>query len=229
MLKKVSALIILTVSITTALYGCGSNLSGQNPSATVQTQAPGTTGEKVENTADKNTQNTDNPAGNATEKPVAPEKNPPGDIPDSQVFVKYASASGGYEMQVPEGWGRTENGNDVSFVDKFDGIQVKISDTTDAFSVDNITKNQVATLKKSGRAVNVKDVKEVNLSGGTAVLVSYDSNSEPDPVTSKQIRLENESIFFYKNGKIAEMVLWAPLGADNVDQWNLISNSFNWR
>ena len=40
------------------------------------------------------------------ETPVAPEKNPPGDIPDTQVFVEYRSAGGGYQLEVPEGWAR---------------------------------------------------------------------------------------------------------------------------
>src|SRR5258705_11829826 len=34
-----------------------------------------------------------------SESAVAPEVNPPGDIPDSQAFVKYRSAAGGYELE----------------------------------------------------------------------------------------------------------------------------------
>jgi len=48
---------------------------------------------------------------------LAAEKNPPGDIPDNQVFLKYASAAGGYSLKVPEGWARIEDGADVSFTD----------------------------------------------------------------------------------------------------------------
>ena len=33
---------------------------------------------------------------------------------------------------------------------------------------------------------------------------------------------------FYKNGKEAMLTMWAPLGADNVDQWNRMANSFRW-
>ena len=33
---------------------------------------------------------------------------------------------------------------------------------------------------------------------------------------------------FYKNGKLAVLTLWAPLGADNVDQWQRMSQSFKW-
>ena len=31
-----------------------------------------------------------------------------------------------------------------------------------------------------------------------------------------------------KSGKMAILILWAPIGADNADQWKLISESFRW-
>jgi len=68
----------------------------------------------------------------------------------------------------------------------------------------------------------------VQLHGKPAVLMVYTSNSDPDPVTGKQVRLENNAYLFFKNGKLATLRLWAPLGADNVDQWKLISRSFRW-
>src|SRR6267378_6725304 len=57
----------------------------------------------------------------STETAVAPEVNPPGDIPDTQAFVKYSNTAGAYQLEVPEGWARTENGADVTFVSKYDG------------------------------------------------------------------------------------------------------------
>lgn len=165
----------------------------------------------------------------AAEKPVAPEKNPTGDIPDSQVFVNYASSQGGYEMEVPEGWARTTMGMDVIFQEKLDGLSVKVTNAAGPPNAESVRKNQGELLKKTGRAVQIKGIKNIRLSNGPAVLMVYESNSEPDPVVNKQVRLENSSYFFYRNGKLAELRLWAPLGADNVDQWNRISNSFRWR
>jgi hypothetical protein len=164
-----------------------------------------------------------------SEKPVAPEKNPPGDIPDSQVFVKYASSQGGYEIEFPEGWARTTKGSNVVFTDKLDGLSVTVINAAGPPNVESIRKNQAELLKKTGRAVRIKGIKDIRLSNGPALLMVYQSNSEPDPVVNKQVRLENSSYFYYKNGKLAELRLWAPLGADNVDQWNRISNSFRWR
>jgi hypothetical protein len=162
------------------------------------------------------------------EKPVAPEKNPPGDIPDTQVFVAYRSADGQYQLEVPEGWARSTQGADVSFVDKLDGIRVAITRAPAAPTAARARTNEVATLLKSGRAVQVDKVQDVQLPADAAVLVEYSSNSDPDPVTNKQVRLENNMYLFFQNGKLATLTLWAPLGADNVDQWQRIAQSFRW-
>lgn len=48
--------------------------------------------------------------------------------------------------------------------------------------------------------MKVGSVKPVNLLGGPAVRITYTSNSEPNPVTNKQIRLEHERFIFPKHG-----------------------------
>ena len=70
--------------------------------------------------------------------------------------------------------------------------------------------------------------KERRLPAGSALIVKYESESEINPVTNKRVRLEDEAYAFYKDGKIAMLILWAPMGADNADQWKLISESFRW-
>ncbi len=163
------------------------------------------------------------------ELPIAPERNPPGDIPDSQVFVNYTSARGRYSLAVPEGWARTTTNNTVMFQDKLNGLTVTISKADKLPDVQEIHKNQAMRLKKTGRAVIIRQIKHIKLSNIPAIFMRYESNSEPNQVTSKQVRLENNSYFYYQNGKLAELRLWAPLGADNVDQWRLISHSFKWK
>ncbi|MGI9091608.1 MAG: hypothetical protein ACR2GG_10955 [Gemmatimonadaceae bacterium] len=167
-------------------------------------------------------------ASGPSEKPVAPEKSPPGDIPDTQAFVTYTSQQGNYKVEVPEGWARTAKAGDASFVNKLDGMSVTLKNSSRAPSVGSVRKNQVPTLKKAQRAVQITHIQSVNTPAGQAVLIKYTSNSNPDPVTGKQVRLENNSYLFFKNGKLATLRLYAPLGADNVDQWNRISQSFRW-
>lgn len=164
----------------------------------------------------------------ANEPVVAPEKNPPGDIPDTQVFINYRSTVGGYQLKVPEGWARKTTGSNVSFVAKLDGVQIAIAKATNAPTANTVKTQQIAQLEKSGRAVKVTQVKDIKLPGGQAVQVEYTSNSEPDAVTGKQVRLENSNYLFFHQGKLATLRLYAPQGADNVDQWQLMSRSFKW-
>jgi hypothetical protein len=163
-----------------------------------------------------------------TEQPLAPETSPAGDIPDNQVFVAYASPTGGYQLQVPEGWARTDQGTDVRFVSKLDGVQVAVTNASSVPTAATLQANP-ALVQGFGRAVQVIKVQDVQLPAGPAVLVDFASNSDPDPVTGKQVRLENNTYLIAKNGKLATLTLWAPQGADNVDQWQQMAQSFTWR
>ena len=164
----------------------------------------------------------------SAEKPMAPEKNPPGDIPDNQVFIEYRSPLG-FKIEVPEGWARRESSDGVTFNDKYNTIALLTSQRADAATVANVKQGDVSELEKTGKAVRVTAVKSVKLPAGSAVVVSYSSNSEPNPVTEKAIREENERYFFWQNGKLVTLTLSSPYGADNADQWDLMSKSFRWQ
>jgi hypothetical protein len=164
----------------------------------------------------------------AQETAVAPEKNPPGDIPDNQVFVQYTSPSG-FSIKVPEGWSRVDRPDGARFSDKYNIIDLAVSKPDQPPNAASAKARDAAELKNAGRAVEIKSVKDVKLKSGPAVLISYASNSDPSPVTNKQIRLEHERYLMFRNGKLVSLDLFAPLGADNVDQWKLMSNSFQWQ
>lgn len=167
-------------------------------------------------------------AAAAAEKAVPTEKNPPGDIPDSQVFIDYASPLG-FTMKVPEGWARSDHADGASFIDKLDGVIVSASKADAAPTVESVKATSVPELETAERAVKVTAVKQVKLPAGSAIRIVYTSNSEPNAVTNKQIRLENERYLYFKDGKLVTLELYAPKGADNVDQWQLMSNSFKWK
>ena len=164
----------------------------------------------------------------STETAVATEVNPPGDIPDSQAFVKYANSAGSYQVEVPEGWARTENGADVGFVNKFDGVKAHVTSASSAPTAASAKANEAKQIQSQGHAVTISGVSEISLPAGKAVAIKYTSNSDADPVTNKRIRLESVTYLFYKNGKEAQLTVWAPLGADNIDQWNRMAKSFRW-
>lgn len=215
-----------TGTILFGLIGVGCTAQQPNPqivpaipNATAPTSTPTTPAQSTQKTA-----------ALPTEKPVPPEKNPPGDIPDSQAFVTYTSKSGGYSLKAPEGWARSENGANVKFVEKVDGEKVEVTKSSTTPTVASIKRIQVAALQQQGHAVKIKNVASKSIGhGNTAIVVAYNSNSESNPVTGKKIRQENATYYYYHQGKLAALTLWAPAGADNVDQWKLISESFGWQ
>lgn len=163
----------------------------------------------------------------AAEQAVVAEKSPAGDIPDSQAFITYTSPLG-YSLKVPEGWARTDRNDGARFADKYNAIDIAVSPATSAPTVASVTNHEAADLVKTGRAVKIEAIKNVKLGTGPAMLIAYSSNSEPNAVTGKQLRLENNRCLIHRGAKLAAVNLSAPLGADNVDQWKLISNSFRW-
>ncbi|MFM0557255.1 hypothetical protein P0D69_40800 [Paraburkholderia sediminicola] len=163
-----------------------------------------------------------------TERSATPEKNPPGDIPDTQVFVTYRSPAG-FSLEVPEGWARKERRDGARFADKYNIVDISAAPAASAPTASSVTAHEAAELARTGHAVKIGAIKNVSLRSGPAVLIAYTSNSEPNPVTNKRLRLENHRYLIYRGGTLATLDLSAPLGADNADQWNLMSNSFQWR
>ncbi|GAC1374932.1 MAG: lipoprotein [Ktedonobacteraceae bacterium] len=151
-----------------------------------------------------------------------------GDIPDTQAFVTYRSAQGGYQLEVPEGWARTVTGPNVGFSDKFNAVAVEISQVAAAPTVESVRANEAVTLQKTGNVVRDIKVQSVQINNIPIVMLAYTANSDPNAVTGKQIRLENNRYLFFQNGKLATLTLSAALGADNVDQWLRMARSFKW-
>jgi hypothetical protein len=194
-------LIVLCVSLAGVLLAaCGSSASPESPGSSPQ----------------------------PTQAAAEVENNPPGDIPDNQVFVSYHSDAGGYSLDVPEGWARSETGPNVSFVDKLDSIKVDITSGSAAPTVQSATDSDVPQLEQQVEAFEKVAIDAVDLPAGQAVRIRYRANSAPDSVTGKKVRLEVDRYELFKDGKLAAISLAAPAGSDNVDVWKQISSSFKW-
>jgi hypothetical protein len=161
-----------------------------------------------------------------TEVPVTPEVSPPGDIPDTQVFITYKSPAG-FSFQVPEGWARKDAGDTTSFQGKYDVVAVTLDQISQPLDM-KFARQALDTVMQKSRAGTAGKAFLVRLPGGDALKISYTENSEPNAVTGKQIRMESERFYFAKNDKLVSLYLSAPLGSDNVDQWKLMSSSFRW-
>jgi len=165
----------------------------------------------------------------AAQAAAASQPNPAGDIPDSQTFVTYSSPDGRYAIQVPEGWARSGSGSDASWEQQYDGVSLRVLAASSMPKAAGITAAYLKSLDPKGGNVVIAQVSERRMGAQTVLVASYSSESAPDPVTNKALRLENDAYLFFGHGHLAALRLWAPAGADNVDQWKRISESFSWK
>ena len=148
---------------------------------------------------------------------VSAETPAPGDIPDTQAFVTFAGR--GYSVLVPEGWARTQHGSAVTFRSNANSELIEID--RDGTNTD---------LRARFHPVGVIHLKKhATLGTDPASLITFRSQSQPDPVTGKSVELENELYFSSRHGLRATLLLSAAAGADNADQWKKIAQSFRWR
>ena len=239
------------LALITFLAACGSSTStspptlASNPSATT---AVGTTG--AQTTAASQTTpavsgNAVPPAATAAQAqtvpvspatvaaggvdPNAPEVKEVGDIPDNQIFVPYVPASGLYSVSFPEGWSRTGDGDNVSFTDKLNAIEVAVVARAVAPTVDSVKAVDMAAIATKVSNYLAGDVTSITRKGGDAILATYEVDSAPNAVTGKSIRVAVERYEFWKSGSSVVVTLIGAVGADNVDPWKIVSDSFAWK
>jgi hypothetical protein len=161
------------------------------------------------------------------ESPVPTESSPPGDIPDNTQFVPYPT-KGGFRISVPEGWARTTTSASATFTDKLNTIVGSWEPASKAPTVASATHTEVPQLQATERAFTLGDVTATTLPAGRAILISFQENSAPNAVTGKQYRLDVLRYELFRGGTEAVITLMSPVGADNVDPWRTVTESFTW-
>jgi len=159
--------------------------------------------------------------------PNKAEVSPPGDIPDNQAFVRYRPKSGGYSVEVPEGWARTSSGGAVFFTDKLNSVRVEYAPASAAPTLSQ-ARASAGALKRSAKGFQLQNVSTVSRNAGRAVRVDYLLDSGPDPVTGKVRKEAVERYIFFHAGKVVTLTLSGPKGADNVDPWRHVTDSLRW-
>ncbi len=157
------------------------------------------------------------------------EYSPPGDIPDDQAFVPYSPPGAQLSMKVPEGWARSNRHGSVRFTDKLNSVRIESHPAASAPMVQSATAQEVPAIAETATNFSAGDVTTVERSAGPAVLITYQADTAPDPVTGKVVRDAVERYEFWQHGTEAVLTLSGPVGADNVDPWRIVSDSFSWR
>lgn len=165
----------------------------------------------------------------AAPDPNAPEVNAAGDIPDNQVFVPFTPLAGTFSVSVPQGWAQSAEGAATVFTDKFNSVRIDTQPRPVAPDAASVRAQDVARLQGSVPGFALGDVQAVQRSAGTAVLLTYGATSAPNAVTGKSVTEAVERYAFWRGGQEAVLTLSGPKGADNVDPWRKISDSFRWQ
>ena len=159
----------------------------------------------------------------------APEVSPAGDIPDNQAFVPFTPKSGGYVVSVPEGWARTESGTATSFTDKLNTIRMDASKVPVAPTRATVETTGLALIKGREPKVTGGKATLVTRKAGSAILLTYLRDSAANAVTGKVVREAVERYEFWRSGTQVTLTLSGPVGADNVDPWKIVTDSFSWK
>jgi hypothetical protein len=213
--------LVIGLAAALMLSACGGGSSAGAQATTPAVTSPPSTG-----TTPPSAGPTESPI--PTESPVPVENNPPGDIPDNAAYVPYASKMGGFMISTPEGWARTTTANSVTFTDKLNTVVVSWAHASSAPTVASVKKTEVPQLASTERAFNLVSIKTATLPAGPAVFVEYQANSAPNAVTGKQYRLDVQRYVLFRNGREIAIGLRSPVGADNVDPWRIVTESFKW-
>jgi hypothetical protein len=142
--------------------------------------------------------------------------------------VPFTSKAGGFTISTPEGWARTSTDSSVTFTDKLNTIVVSWQVAAQAPTVKSVQADEVPALQTAERAFLLGSVSEATLPAGPAVLTTYQANSEPNNVTGKQYRLDVQRYSLFQGGTEVVIGLRSPVGADNVDPWRIVTESFTW-
>ena len=149
-----------------------------------------------------------------------------GDIPDNQVFLTFRNQAAGYSILYPEGWARKGGGSRTTFQDKNNVIRIVVRRGHRPTVAS--TRADVEKLKASTPSLTVGSAQTVTLQGQQVVKVSYSSESPPNPVTGRRVKLVIDRYVYFKGGRVAAVDLGTGVGVDNVDAYRMISRSFKW-
>ncbi len=211
MLLAVLALVVSAVIVA----GCG----GSKRTAASGTTTAATTAAKAATTAATSSSSAGGPGALQAEANSAAA----GDIPDNQVFLVFSNRAAGYSMKYPEGWAQQGSGDRVTFRDKNNIVRIVVG--AGAAPSHASVQADVAHL---GNAQIQAGAQQMTISGKPAFKVVYSTESAPNAVTGKRVKLVVDRYYLWKGGRRAVVDLGTPEGVDNVDAYRLMIESFRW-
>jgi hypothetical protein len=150
-----------------------------------------------------------------------------GDIPDNQVFVTFRDRPAGYSMKYPEGWAQNGTGARVAFRDKNNVVRVVVQPGSPETVVG--VRAEMAALRRAAPSLQFRAPARISINRAPAIEVVYRTESSPNQVTNKRVKLTVNRFYLWHAGERAVVDLGTPVGVDNVDAYRLMIQSFRWR
>jgi hypothetical protein len=199
--RNSTSLVVAAVATVGVLAGCGAGTTSTTSGASTASAASGT---------------------------AAPENNPAGDIPDTQVYVPYTPATKLFTVSVPEGWAQTTDGVATVFTDKLNAVRIEMQPALVPLTPDMIRQQELPAVQSASPGYRFGAIVVVQRKSGPVILVTYQATSPPNEVTGKSGVDAVERYEFWRDGHEVILTLSGPLGADNVDPWRTITDSLQW-
>ena len=150
-----------------------------------------------------------------------------GDIPDNQVFLTFHDKAAAYSISYPEGWAQTGSDGDVSFRDKNNLVHIVVGPGAQPTAAS--VKADLAKERARTPSLQAGTPQPLALKAGKAFKVTYTTESAPNAVTGKRVKLTVDRYVLAKGGKRAIVDLGTPVGVDNVDAYRMMAQSFRWQ
>ncbi len=223
---RLHTLAVPCILLAVAISGCGSNSrtasAGTASQSSPQSASSASTSASTSSAGTKTSSSAGVGALSADAHSAAT-----GDIPDNQVFLVYSNRAAGFSMKYPEGWTELRAGHGVTFSNKNNLVRVIIGHGAAP------TPASVSAELKSAQAKNptlmFSAPAAIRLPAGPGVKTVYTTESAPNPVTGKRVKLVVDRYTFAKGHGVAVVDLGTPKGVDNVDAYRMMIDSFQWQ
>jgi hypothetical protein len=197
--QKAIAVVIVAVATVGVLVGCGAGRISAGPSTST-----------------------------AVSETVAPESNPAGDIPDTQVFTYFTPVPYLFTVSVPQGWAQSTVGAGTVFTDKLNAVRIETEPALVAPTPDSVVRLELPPIQSISPGYQFGAINVVQRKSGPVILATYQVMSPPNDVTGKSGVDAVERYVFWRAGHEVILTLSGPRGADNVDPWRIITDSLQW-
>jgi hypothetical protein len=159
---------------------------------------------------------------------TAPENNPIGDIPDTQVYVPFSPPAKVFSVLAPEGWAQTTDGNATVFTDKLNAVRIEEQPALAVVTPETVQREELPAVEAATPGYRFGALSVVQRRSGPVILATYQATSAPNEVTAKSGVDSVERYVFWRDSHEVIVTLSGPLGADNVDPWRTITDSLQW-